>query len=126
MSAGLAVKYLNAAARVICLVPKFDRISPCLKDLHWLSVELRIEVKVLLRVFKALNGLAPRYISSGIRHFTTIASNLAICLANLPLLASLCHATPSFQTPVLWSFQMTSSMATPWLHHCKCLCFAAK
>ena len=112
ISAGLAVKYLNAAARIICLVPKFDRISPYLKDLHWLSVELRIELKVLLRVFKALNGMAPRYISSGIRHFTTIASNLAICLANLPLFASLCHATP-FQTPVLWSFQMTSSMATP-------------
>ena len=81
MSAGLAVKYVNAAARIICLVPKFDRISPYLKDLHWLSVELRIELKVLLRVFKTLNGMAPRYISSGIRHFTTIASNLAICLA---------------------------------------------
>ena len=42
-------KILSAAARVICLVPKFDRIS----------VELRIEFKVL--VFKTLNGMAPRY-----------------------------------------------------------------
>ena len=32
-------------------------------DLHWLPVARRIQFKVLLMVFKGLNGLAPPYIS---------------------------------------------------------------
>ena len=49
----------NAVIRIICLVPKFDHTSPSLKDLHLLHLELRIKFKVLLLVFKALNGMAP-------------------------------------------------------------------
>ena len=69
-------KVLNAAARVVCLVPKFNHISPHLKDLHWLPVEFRIEFKILLLVFKALNGIAPRYICDLIREKTSIKSSL--------------------------------------------------
>ena len=29
-------RVLNAAARVVCLVPKFDHIPPVLRRLHWL------------------------------------------------------------------------------------------
>ena len=42
-------------------VPKLDRITPYLIDLHWLPVEFRVKFKVLLFVYKALNGMAPRY-----------------------------------------------------------------
>ena len=69
-------KVLNAAARVICLVPKFNHISPYLKDLHWLPVELRIYFKILLLVFKALNGIAPRYICDLIRTKASTRSSL--------------------------------------------------
>ena len=48
-------------------MPKFDHITPYLIDLHWLPVEFRIKFKVLIFVFKALNGMAPRYISDLIR-----------------------------------------------------------
>ena len=34
-----------------------------LSDLHWLPVEQRIQFKILLFAFKALNGLAPDYLS---------------------------------------------------------------
>jgi len=60
-------KILNAAGRLVCLVPKFDHITPYLIDLHWLPAEFRIKFKVLIFVFKALNGMAPRYISDLIR-----------------------------------------------------------
>ena len=35
-----------------------------LKSLHWLPVKQRITYKLLLYVYKALNGLAPMYISN--------------------------------------------------------------
>ena len=34
-----------------------------LKELHWLPMEQRITFKVLLLTFKALNNLAPPYLS---------------------------------------------------------------
>ena len=55
-------KVLNAAARITCLVPRFDHITPVLQDLHWLPVKSRIEFKIALIVYKALNGMAPDYI----------------------------------------------------------------
>ncbi len=54
-------KVLNAAARVVCLIPKFDHITPTLMRLHWLPVKYRVIFKIVLLV-KALHGLAPKYI----------------------------------------------------------------
>ena len=54
---------LNCAARLVKRHSKFDRASPLLFELHWLPVEQRITFKILLFVFKSLNGLAPFYLS---------------------------------------------------------------
>ena len=54
---------LNAAARVVTMTRKFDHISPVLYKLHWLPVKFRIQFKLILLVYKALNGLAPNYLS---------------------------------------------------------------
>ena len=43
--------------------PPMDHITPVLQELHWLHVRNRIHFKILLLTFKALNGLAPAYIS---------------------------------------------------------------
>ena len=37
----------SAAARVVTVSPKFCPITPVLKDLHWLPLDLRIEFKYL-------------------------------------------------------------------------------
>ena len=42
---------------------KYDHITPALIKLNWLPVYYRVLFKVLLLVFKALNGLAPHYVS---------------------------------------------------------------
>ena len=55
-------KIINAAARVVCLVPKFDHITPTLMRLHWLPVKHCVIFKIVLLVYKALHGLAPKYI----------------------------------------------------------------
>ena len=52
----------NAAARVLTRTRKRDHISPVLASLHWLPVKSRIEFKILLLTYKALNGQAPLYL----------------------------------------------------------------
>ncbi|XP_068573506.1 uncharacterized protein, partial [Cebidichthys violaceus] len=54
----------NAAARVLTKTKKVDHITPVLRSLHWLPVQQRIDFKILLLVYKALNGLGPKYISN--------------------------------------------------------------
>ncbi len=53
----------NAAARVIVGARKYDHITPVLKDLHWLPVELRIVFKINLLTYKCLHNLAPKYLT---------------------------------------------------------------
>ncbi len=53
----------NAAAKFLKGQRKFDHVTPILKSLHWLPVHLRIELKILLYVFKSINNLAPSYLS---------------------------------------------------------------
>ncbi|KAL3056304.1 hypothetical protein OYC64_018905 [Pagothenia borchgrevinki] len=60
----------NAAARLLTRHKKRDHITPILASLHWLPIRFRIDFKLLLFVFKALNGLAPAYISELLHRYT--------------------------------------------------------
>ncbi len=60
----------NAAARVLTRTKKFDHISPVLSTLHWLPIKHRIHFKILLITYKALNGLAPQYLSELSLHYS--------------------------------------------------------
>ena len=51
----------NAAARLVTSTRKYDHITPILRELHWLPVKFRIHFKLLLLTFKALHGMAPKY-----------------------------------------------------------------
>ncbi len=52
----------NAAARLLTRTRKHEHITPVQASLHWLPVRFRIDFKILLLVFKVLNGLAPPYL----------------------------------------------------------------
>ena len=65
-------RVLNASARLVCNAPRFCHISPILRGLHWLPVKARIKFKILLITFKAINGLAPKYL----RKLLTFKSSL--------------------------------------------------
>ena len=54
---------LHDAARLVTRTARSDHITPALIRLHWLSINERIEYKVLSIVFKAIHGDAPEYIS---------------------------------------------------------------
>ena len=60
----------NAAARLLTKTKKREHISPVLASLHWLPVTFRIDFKVLLITYKALNGQGPKYISDSLINYT--------------------------------------------------------
>ena len=66
----------NAAARFICHVSRFDHITPSLYFLHCFPIINRIQFKISLFAFEALNGLAPLYISELLQHKSTSRYNL--------------------------------------------------
>ena len=53
----------NSAARLLTHTRSRDHITPVLHDLHWLPVKQRIQYKILITTYKALNNLAPPYLS---------------------------------------------------------------
>ena len=60
----------NCAARLILGGGKYEHITSLLRELHWLPVEHRINFKLLLITFKALNNLAPSYVSNLLHLYT--------------------------------------------------------
>ncbi len=53
----------NAAARVLTRSRKYDHITPISQSLHWLPIKFCISYKILLLAYKALNWLAPAYLT---------------------------------------------------------------
>ena len=60
----------NAAARVLTGTKRREHITPVLRQLHWLPVEVRIEFKVLVMTFKCIHNFAPPYLCQMIRPYT--------------------------------------------------------
>ena len=54
----------NAAARLVCSIPKHEHITPSLIRLHWLPVKFRVNFKIAMLTFKCINKTAPEYLSS--------------------------------------------------------------
>ncbi len=54
----------NAPARVLTRSRKYDHITPILQSLHWLPIKFRISYKILSLAYKALNDLAPAYLTN--------------------------------------------------------------
>ena len=52
----------NAAAKIISGARTYEHVTPSLRELHWLPVKKRIEFKVPLSTYKALNDMAPEYL----------------------------------------------------------------
>ena len=60
----------NAAARVISRTPRHQHITPILKELNWLPVTKRCQLKILVLTFKVLHGQAPTYICEKFQWYT--------------------------------------------------------
>ncbi len=97
----------NAAARVLTRTRKYDHISPVLSTLHWLPIKHRIDFKILLMTYKALNGLAPQYLSELLSHYSPprpLRSQNSVCLI-IPRISKSTAGGRSFSylAPKLWN-----------------------
>ncbi len=54
----------NTAARVLTRSRKYDHITQILQSLHWLPIKFCISYKIVLLAYKALNDLAPVYLTN--------------------------------------------------------------
>ncbi len=95
----------NAAARVVVKKRKFDHISEDLKDLHWLPVKSRIEFKILLLTWKALNDQAPVYLKELLKykedkHDSRVKNTLFVPKTKLVTCGDRAFSTAA---PVLWN-----------------------
>ena len=54
----------NAAARLIFQIRRSEHITDVFLELHWLRIPERIVYKLAVQTYRALNGSAPRYLSS--------------------------------------------------------------
>ena len=52
----------NAAAKLVLNLKRMDSSTEALKKLHWLPIKFGIHFKILLLVYKCLNGLSPSYL----------------------------------------------------------------
>ena len=73
----------NNAARLVKRSRKSEHVTPLMKDLHWLPVKQRIQYKVNLVTFKAINGLAPVYIQQLIQVYEPSRSLRSAALRKL-------------------------------------------
>ncbi|KAF7253353.1 Fibroblast growth factor receptor 2 [Varanus komodoensis] len=55
----------NRAARLLTGTGHYVHMTPVLRQLHWLPIEVWAQFKVLVMTYKALNGLGPDVLSSG-------------------------------------------------------------
>ena len=73
----------NTAARLVTRTKRSSHITPILFDLHWLPVHLRIQYKLLLLTYRAVNGLAPAYITELLDLYKPSRSGLRSTSKNL-------------------------------------------
>ena len=61
-------------ARLIYRLRRSEHITHALLSLHWLRVRERVVYKVAVLTYKALNGIAPPYLSSAFTHVANVSS----------------------------------------------------
>src|SRR4029434_1284164 len=82
-------------------------ISPVLASLHWLPVKSRIDFKVLLLTYKALNDLAPNYLKELVVPYCPLRP-LCSQSAGLLVIPRISKTTVggrafSYRAPLLWN-----------------------
>ncbi|KAF7238942.1 Fer-1-like protein 4, partial [Varanus komodoensis] len=59
----------NRAARLLTGTGRYAHMTPVLRQLHWLPIEVRAQFKVLIMAYKALNVLGPGYLNERLRPY---------------------------------------------------------
>ena len=71
----------NSAARLITRTRERERITPALIELHWLPIKARMEYKIIVLTYKAINYDEPKYLRQMLSRNESV-TNQATRLAN--------------------------------------------
>jgi hypothetical protein len=87
---------------------KHEHMKPVLRDLHWLPVQQRIWYKIALLTFKALHGMAPKYITELVeerksRRALRSASELLLRPPKIPKTKFYGERAFSVAAPTVWN-----------------------
>ena len=96
----------NAAARVVTLSKKRQSISPILRRLHWLPIEMRLHYKILTISFNILSGDCPVYLRDLLKplpHTRDLRSTAANCYQPRSRLVAYGDRIFSRIAPRLWN-----------------------
>ena len=97
----------NTAARIVTLTRKYDHNTPVLQSLHWLPVKYRVIFKILLLVYKGLNGLALTYIADllGCRKYTMALRSASQSFLKITRMNTKSYGDRAFSVsgPKLWN-----------------------
>ena len=111
----------NATIRLFGSVSKYDSVTSVLCDvLHWLPIKERINFKIGILTYKALNGLAPSYLSEML---VPVAVNQALrrnrsadrCDWTVPQAKNTSYGDDSFAiaVPMLWNGFLVELCCSP-------------
>jgi len=94
----------NAAARLVTKTKMREHITPVLRQLHWLPVKERINYKILLLTYKALNGQGPVYIKDMLVPCTGLRSREKLLL-KIPATKLVTYGDRAYSkaAPILWN-----------------------
>ncbi len=110
----------NAAARLLTGTKKKEHITPVLASLHWLPIKLRVDFKIILFVYKALQKSAPDYICDLIQPHSTFRSLRSCNQLLLPVHCSRCKSNSdrafAVGAPKLWNSLPFTIRAFPSLN----------
>ena len=99
----------NMCAKLVLNKYKYDSAIGCLKKLHWLPIDQRIQHKILLITHKSLSGHTPKYIQELINtkavHHRQLRSGSVGRFLSTPNITKETFASRSFSyaTLVLWN-----------------------
>ncbi len=97
---------------------KYDHITPILQSLHWLPIKFRISYKILLLAYKAVNDLAPAYLTNLLSRYNPTRS-LRSQNSGLLVVPSIAKSTKggrtfSYLAPKLWN-SLPDNVRGPWM-----------
>jgi len=99
----------NAAARLIFQIRRSEHITDAFLELHWLRIPERIVYKLAVQTYRALNGSAPRYLSSQLTRVADMPSRLRLRSASTQRLA-----VPAFRLTTVGRRSFSVASANIW------------
>ena len=76
---------LNAAARLVFSAMRSERITPLLRELHWLRVPERDTFRLCVLAYRCLHGTAPAYLAESLHRTSNVDTRRRLCSDSIML-----------------------------------------